>query len=269
MNNRGRILRDTSSGSGLISSLGQQYEFVLEGIWKSDITPQQTMVVEFELDGDNKVISVQAVSESQLAKEQATKALEGIKGKGSAAFDDLSARIGKSVLIATGALLVSWFFLNTISIQVTNTMKYGVTFWNILGIVNSSGGINTLQNGGGGDTGMYGFLGALALAGPFISQFWKDPKAHLGNCLPLLLMLFVGVNIYLGIQDGMQSAGNLGAAFGGQEAGKFAQDMMNEMMRSVLKAIHVGIGGYIAIFASSYLFIIGIRKFLAAKAQII
>ncbi len=266
MNKRGRILRDTSSGVGLISSEGHQYEFKLEGVWKSDIAPVQSMVVEFELDTNNNVISIQAVSESQLAKEQAEKALEALKGKSTAAFDDLSSRVGKSVLFATAALFVSWVFLNAITIQVTESMKYGVTFWKILGIVNASGGLNALQNGGGGDTGIYGFLGFLALAGPFISQFWKDPKSHLGNCLPLILMLFVGVSIYMSIQDGMNSAGSLGAAFGGAEAGKFAQNMMNEMMRSVLKALHVGIGGYVSIFASAYLFIIGARKFLASKA---
>jgi len=266
MNKRGRILRDTSNGVGLISSEGQQYEFNLEGVWKSDIAPVQSMVIEFELDSNNKVISVQLVSEGQLAKEQAEKALEAFKGKSTAVFDGLSARVGKSVLFATAALFVSWIFLNTISIQVTESMKYGVTFWKILGIVNASGGLNALQNGGGGDTGVYGFFGCVALIGPFLSQLWKDPKAHLGNCLPLVLMLFVVASIYMGIQDGMKSAGNMGAMFGGDEAGKFAQNMMDEMMRSVLKALHIGIGGYISIFASGYLFLIGVKKFLVSKA---
>lgn len=266
MNKRGRILRDTSNGVGLISSEGQQYEFNLEGVWKSDIAPVQSMVIEFELDSNNKVISVQLVSEGQLAKEQAEKALETFKGKSTAVFDGLSARVGKSVLFATAALFVSWIFLNTISIQVTESMKYGVTFWKILGIVNSSGGINALQSGGGGDTGIYGFLGCVALAGPFISQFWKDPRAHLGNCLPLILMLFVAISIYMGIQDGMKSAGNMGAMFGGAEAAKFAQNMANEMMLSVLKALHLGIGAYVSIASSAYLSMIGARKYLAAKA---
>jgi len=266
MKKRGRVLRDTSNGAGLISSEGNQFEFKLEGVWKSDIAPAQTMVVEFELDNTNKVISVAAVNESQLAKEQADKALEAIKVKSAAAIDDLSARVGKPVLVATGALFVSWFFLNMISIQVTDSMKYGITFWKVLGVVNSSGGLNSLQNGGGGDAGIYGVLGCIALVGPFLSQFWKDPRAHLGNFLPLILMLFVTISIYMGIQDGMKSAGNMGAIFGGAEAGKFAQNMVNEMMRSVLKALHIGLGAYISIASSVYLSLIGARKYLAATA---
>lgn len=266
MKKRGRILRDASSGLGLIGAEGQQYEFRLEGVWKSDVAPAQNMVVEFELDDANKVTSVATVNESQLAKEQADKALVAFKQKGSATFDDLSARVGKPALVATGSLFIAWFFLNTISIQVTESMKYGVTFWKILGIVNSSGGLSALQNGGGGDTGFYGFLGCIALAGPFLSQFWKDSRAHLGNCLPLLLMLFVVASVYISIQDGMNSAGNMGAMFGGADAGKFAQNMVDEMMRSVLKALHLGIGAYISIAASVYLSFIGIRKYFAAKA---
>ena len=145
-------------------------------------------------------------------------------------------------------------------------MKYGITFWKILGIVNSSGGLNALQSGGGGDTGMYGFIGFLALLGPFISQFWKDPLAHLGNCIPLILMIFVAISIYMGIQDGMKSAGNMGEMFGGGEMGKYAQEMMSQMMQAAMKAVHIGPGAYISSVASAYLFLIGARKYLVAKA---
>ena len=266
MKKRGRVLHDASTGVGLISAEGKQYEFKLEGMWKSDFAPSQNMVVEIELDDAQQLLSITPVNEGQLAKEQADKALEAIKEKSAAAFDELSARVGKPVLVTTGALFISWFFLNMISIQVTESMKYGVTFWKILGIVNSSGGLNALQNGGGGDTGIYGFLGCVALVGPFLSQFWKDSRAHLGNCLPLILMLFVAISIYIGIQDGMKSAGNMGAMFGGAEAGKYAQNMINEMMLSVMKALHLGLGAYISIAASAYLSLIGARKYLAANA---
>ena len=262
MKKRGRILRDANSGVGLVSAEGQQFEFKLEGIWKSDVAPTLNMVVEVELDAANKVISITAVNENQLAKEQADKALEALKEKSSAAFDDISARVGKPVLIATGALAVSWFFLNTVSIQISQSTNFGITFWKVLGIVNSSGGLNALQGGGGGDTGIYGFLAAASLIGPFASQFWKDSRAHLANCLPLILMLFVGISIYMSIQSGMQSAGSAGALFGGDSASKFAQSMMDEVM----KAFHLGAGAYISVLASIYLAFTGAKKYLVAKA---
>lgn len=268
---RGRILRDTSSGVGLISSNGNQHEFKLEGIWKSDISPQQNMVVEFELDNTNKIIFLNAVSESQLAKEQAEKVLATAKEKGSAVFDDIVGRVGKPVLIATGLVAISWFFLSAITVQVSQDMSFKIPFWKILGVAdNGAGGLSALQAGGGGDTGVYGLLAIAALLGPFASQFWKDPKAHLGNCLPLIMMFFVCVTIYFGVQDSMKSAGNLAgnmtAMFGGTDANKMIHDMASEMMRSFMQAIHVGIGAYISIVASSYLTFVGLKKYLAAKA---
>jgi len=267
MKKRGRILRDASSGVGLISSEGNQYEFTLEGVWKSDVSPATNMVVEFELDNANKIIAINALSESQLAKEQADKVLSAAKEKGGAVFDDVVARVGKPVLIATGLVAISWFFLSAITVQVSQDMAFKIPFWKILGVANNgAGGLSALQGGGGGDTGVYGFLGIIALLGPFISQFWKDSRAHLGNCLPLIMMLFVAISIYFGVQDSMKSAGNMGAMFGGADANKLVHDMASEMMRSVMQAIHVGIGAYISIVASSYLAFVGLTKYLASKA---
>ena len=268
---RGRILRDTSSGIGLISANGNQHEFKLEGMWKSDISPQQNMVVEFELDNTNQIIFINALSESQLAKEQAEKVLATAKEKGSAVFDDIVARVGKPVLIAAGLVAISWFFLSAITVQVSQDMSFKIPFWKILGVANNgAGGLSALQGGGGGDTGIYGFLAIVALLGPFASQFWKDSKAHLGNCLPLIMMFFVGITIYLGVQDSLQSVGNsvgsMATMFGGADANKLINDMASEMTRSVMKAIHIGMGAYISIAASTFLAFVGLKKYLAAKA---
>ena len=105
MGQRGRILRDTRNGTGLVSANGSQYEFTLEGVWKSDVSARTDMVVEFELDATGKVVSIFAVSESDLAKEKAEKAALMVKEKGLAVFNDLAARVGKPVLIATGGYL--------------------------------------------------------------------------------------------------------------------------------------------------------------------
>lgn len=265
MQKRGRILKDTSIGKGIISSDGVQYEFELPNVWKSDVTPATNMVVNFIVDADGAVTSIFAVSEGQLAKEQADKALDTLKGKGLEAFDGLSARVGKPVLVATSALAISWFFLNTITIQVSSSYAIGITFWNILGVANATGSLDALQRGGG-DTGIYGLMAVLALAGPFLAQFWKDPRAHLGNCLPLLLLIFIGASIYMGIQDGMKSAGSLGEIFSTPGAGNFAQRMAEEMISAVMKSIHFGPGLHISIAASIYLALLGLKKYLAAKA---
>lgn len=262
---RGRVIRDTSSGVGLISADGNQYEFKLEGVWKSDYSPKQDMVVEIDLDDAGKVILVKAVSEGDLAKEQAEKAAKLLKEKGLAAFDGIAARVGKNVLIATALVAFSWFFLHVLTIQVSSSFKNGITFWQLLGIVNASGGIDALQSTSTMDKGLWGFLAVVAIFGPFIHQFWKKPEAHLGNCLPLLTMLLAGVTIYFSVQDSISAAGNAGGFIGGQ-MGEFAAKMASEMINQVLKAIHIGIGGYVSFVASIYLAFIGVTKYLAAKA---
>ena len=42
---RGRILRDTSTGDGLVYVDGKQYPFGLGNIWKSEIPPKINAVI--------------------------------------------------------------------------------------------------------------------------------------------------------------------------------------------------------------------------------
>jgi hypothetical protein len=70
MRTRGKILREPSDGPGLLMIEGQQFRFSLEGAWKGEVAPKRGLVVEVELDRDLQVISVKAVPEAQLAKEE-------------------------------------------------------------------------------------------------------------------------------------------------------------------------------------------------------
>lgn len=277
MGQRGRILRDTGNGTGLVSANGNQYEFTLEGVWRSDLAPRQDMVVEFDLDAAGKVVSIFAVSDSDLAKEKAEQAAKiareqtekaalMVKEKGLAVFNDVAARVGKPVLIATGIVIVCWFYLSALDIKGLAAMK--ITFWQMLGVVNASGGMDTLQSVAMQDKGIYGLLGILALAGPFIAQLWKNPLAHLGNALPLLLMLLVGSLFYLEIHGSVDVAVEQASALGGgnDQMKEHFRRMAEKMLEEALKAVRIGVGAYIALAASTYLAFVGLTKYLAAKA---
>lgn len=266
MKQRGRVIQDTSSGKGLISSDGKQYEFELAGIWKSDSAPKTDMVVELEFDSAGAISAIYAVSESDLAKEQAEKAMKAAKEKGTALYGELSARLGRPVLAALAAVAVSWFFLNLITIQLTTSNSMGITFWQLLGYVNAGETLGMSMMNGNLDKGIYGLLAVIALAGPFLGQIWKDPKAHLGHCLPLALMLIIAVKIYLSVHGAAQESQAQFQAMGGNAFAGYAQEMMGNMVQEVLKAIHIGIGGYVALAASAFLAFLGLNKFLAAKA---
>lgn len=264
---RGKILRDTSLGPGLIIVEGRQYPFDLEGTWKSDCVPKADMTVEVEFAPDGLVSAIYHVTESQLAKEQARQAAELAKEKGAELVGDMLARFGAPTLITMAALVAGWFFLNTLSVQISSTERIGISFWKILAVVNSpSNLINALGYGQGDGAGMYGFLAIIALVAPLAPYFWKDPRAHLGNLLPLAFMFYVGVTIYWGIHDSARQAQGAMSAFGGAQAAEMAAEMAAALTKEALKAFSIGLGAYLSFATSIYLAAKGAIKFLATRA---
>ncbi len=179
---RGTILRDTSAGSGLIVAAGQQYPFTLEGIWKSEVPPAIGMSVDVELSGDGDVVGISSISDSQIAREQAELALAAARERTGKLGAGAVARFGLWTLIATVILLLGWFLLSAVAIQ-TPLGKLDFTFWQVLGLLNSSSPLEAALQGsrGAGSTGLYGFMAIVAFAGPFVSYFWSDRRASLAG----------------------------------------------------------------------------------------
>ena len=245
---RGRILRDTSTGSGLVSSDGRQYQFQLEGMWKSDISPQQNMVVEFSLDENKNIVSITAVNETELAKEQAQKTVLALKSKGLSTISDVTSTLGRPVLITTILLFISWFFLNTVSLNIYNN-KVGVSFWDLLGMANSTGGLETFISLANGELskGIYGVLAIAAISGPFIYHFWHNRIAHIANCLPLIV---TGVVVFALASNAFDASSS-----------QFGAGIAKEM----LKALRPGLGLFIGLGCSLFLAFVGIRKYFKAE----
>ena len=266
MKHRGKILRDTNAGPGLLSSEGLQHPFTLETHWKSDTPPKVGMVVDVALDGAGSLAAVEPVAESQLAREQAELAMQAARSKGGELAAGLTARFGMPTLVAMGALLVGWFFLNTVSIQVSSQYNVGLSFWKLLGILNSPAGLMNGLRDASGSSGIYGFLCIAALAAPLAPQFWKDKRAHLGGVLPLVFMLLVALMIYNGVNDSLQQAQGAAGFLGGEQAARMAESVSSMMLREAMRAISIGAGAYLALLASLYLAARGAMKVLAAKA---
>lgn len=258
MSKRGKILRDTSVGAGLLIVDGQQYPFSLEGVWRSEFPPAAGMTVEVELDAAGQVCSARAVTDAQLAREQAQAALEVAKGKGAAVLSGAVARFGAANLVAVGILIVGWFFLSAVSIQ-TPIGSANYTFWQLLGFLNAKNAFELMMQAGGGaaSAGIFGLLAIVSIAGPFVHYFWTDKRAVLCGVLPLAFMLIIG----LMARSSYTSA--LGAGTGGDPNNPFIQQMQEE----ISKAISIGSGAYLSALASIYFAAIGTRQFLAAKAS--
>jgi hypothetical protein len=254
MSKRGKILRDTNAGPGLVIVDGQQHQFTLEGTWKSAVPPRPNMVVDVDFAPDGKVSSIAAVPESQIAKEQAELVMAAARDKSKAVATAAVAKFGLPTLIATGLLIVGWFFLTTVSIK---DARLDLTFWQLLGYVNAGGAMQAVMEGRTSPSaGLYGILAIVALAGPFLHYFWKDKRAVLGGLLPLLFMLVIGL-----------IARNEITNVGGADTAGVPAEMLKQMRDQAMQAISMGLGAYLSGLVGIYFAAVSLKSFLVSRAS--
>jgi len=251
MSKRGKVLRDASTGPGLLMVEGQQYQFLLEGVWQSEAPAKPGLVVDVDFDPSGRITSIHAVSESQLAKEQADKAKE----KGKEIWGSIVAKVGLPNLIAGALLFISWFWLTAVSVNVPFGGKLEFTFWQVLGYLNASNFLEVMERNGHGSAGIYGFFAIVCLAGPFVQYFWKDKRAVLGGLLPILFMIIVAIMVRSSITSAM----------GPVEGSGSIAEMQKEAQDEMLKAVSLGFGSYLSILAGLYFAGVSVKGFLAGK----
>ena len=109
MKKRGKVLRDPRTGPGLtgphrmlpglLMIEGRQYWFCLDGVWKSGIPPKPGLAVDVKLDHARQIIAITAVSESQLAEEQAERSVGTAKAAGVKILRKIAAKCGMPNLL--------------------------------------------------------------------------------------------------------------------------------------------------------------------------
>lgn len=254
MTKRAKILRDTSAGPGLLSVDGDQHQFTLEGIWKTSYPPKPGMQVLVEFAPDLSILSIIPIPESQIAREQAEELVQAAKEKGGAVVSAAVARFGAPLLVASIAILICWLFLPAMSIQGLFG-KESLTFWQVLGFVNTGNSVEGLMQGRAGTSaGFYGLLAFLTVGGPFLHFFWKDRRAVLGGMLPLAFMLFIA----------MMVRSTIHSAMGGIAEGPLAE-VQRQAQDEIMSAISVAYGAYLALMVGLYLAAVSLKDFLLAR----
>jgi hypothetical protein len=99
MKKRGKVLRDPRTGPGLLMIEGRQYWFCLEGVWKSEIPPKPGLTVDVKLDQAGRILAITAVSDSQLAEEQAERSVDTGKAAGVKILRKIAAKCGMPNLL--------------------------------------------------------------------------------------------------------------------------------------------------------------------------
>jgi hypothetical protein len=232
MQKQGKILRDCANGNGLISSQGEKWEFNLETHWKSDNPPQAGGGVNFVVDDNNQLVSIEAIDpraeiEQKLRDFGGKLKADGLPiaqglGKG------LQAYVGIPRLVLFVLLLITWYGFSGLNIPAGD-----LNFFDVLAIVNKSPEI--LQTGRGGSSGLYGVLAWISLLAILLPAVWKSRIAHLGALLPLIMHLIAFIGQRFVIRN----------SFSG--GGEFMSKLIEEMAERVIAEISFGFGFYVSL----------------------
>lgn len=260
-------MRDPSSGPGLVVVQGQQYPFALEGVWRSDMLPRAGIVVDVEIDASGRVAAMTAVPETQLAREQTEAVLLVAKERGQQFTSGLVDRFGVAKLAATGALVLGWWFLSTVKVDAAMLGKLDISFWQLLGILNTGNPLEALTAGRrGSGTGLYGLAAVLCLAAPFVTHGWKDRRAHLSGLMPLVFMVFVALMVLSGIRELEQAGQQQSAMMGGAQYQGMVAEFQREARKTMLDALSTGFGLWLSLAAAAYLAARALKDYLLNRA---
>lgn len=295
---RGRILRDTAVGDGLISASGKQYVFKLEGVWKSDRAPKVDMQVDVDFDDAGQIVAIRAVDATAAAREHAERfmstagstakqwaadlktkgapALAELRAKGAPALAEMQAKglpvvkryvalIGVPTLAAIVAVLLGWFSFAAVSVDFMG-QRGSATFYDFLGVLNNPQNGLALLEGRSAGAGLYGFLAIVALLAPLLPHFVKSRRLWLAYCAPGAWMVLAAVIGWWKIRSALSQAtggGGFGGEFGGGELQELASGMAREFMNELWNAISIGLGAYLSLAAASYLAFVGVKRWRA------
>lgn len=280
---RGVITQDTSSGPGIVVVQGNPYPFQKAGMWQSPSEPRVGMEVDVTFNpevGIACIVEVQQpappmavwpapVSEPQAGwpPAPAEMPLPAVPAYAPPPPDSLSAAprrqrtgqeeladtlrlwVGVPDLVAIGVLLLGWFLLSTVSVNLFGLSEVNLSFWQLLshaGSLNLSG----LTSSNSDANVLMSLIGIVALLGALLPLVWRARPAHLAGVLPLVVMLLVAAELMHGLQRAAQSANSF-----------FGNALGNSLAHEALKMVHIGLGFWVSLAASLWLAFSAVKKF--------
>lgn len=262
---RGRVLRDTNNGMGLLSVSGRQIPFSLEENWLGDIAPTIQMNIDVVLDSAGNVITVTPVSDKDIAQEK----IKALSSDLSSKFQDqlplvkiYANAIGTPVLVAAAVLFVSWVWLSLVSVRVSAGLSQNVTMLDALSIINMGANLETLGRGSSGSSGIFGIVCVLAMLAPLVPAFIKHRYINLCFFAPLIFSLVFSIATFIKLRAYANVARESMGAFGGNSQ---MNNMINAIMDQIMASVSIGFGAYLSVAVVLYLAAHGSIKFLAGR----
>lgn len=241
MTKRGKVLRDPVAGPGLLIAEGRQFQFVADGIWKSDVLARPGLVVDIDFDAQGKIVGIAVVPDSRLSKDQATVIPATSHGSASTVRLGRGAHSAPAQFLAAAVLVLSWFFFTAITVDLPFSGTLELTFWQVLHCFGS---------------GAYRLFALFAAIGPFAHCFWKDRQAAIGGLLPLCFMALTGILLIRNVDILLANGGD-----------RLYQQLPKQARAELVGAISLGTGTYVSIVISAYFAILSLKHFQKSKTS--
>lgn len=233
---RGRILRDTNIGAGMLTVEGVQYTFTLENMWRSDVPPRTGMTVDVQFNADGAPEAVHAVSEGQIAKELAQKTLSGALRQGETVGSGMKARFGVVLLVVEALLLISFFLLPNLLVG-DAFRRRALTGWEAVGLDMAT----QMPN----DHGLLSLLAIVCLFAPIAVPFLKIPLVRWLFIAPLSFVVIALITLYSQVQNvGRAASQGMGELLGGAAA--------RQMSHEITGMFTPSLGAYLVLICSVY-----------------
>lgn len=284
---RGRVLKDTAHGDGIISIDGQQHHFTLEQHWRSDVAPLANTVVDCEFDDQNVLQSVKRVSDEQIAKEKAAQLSNDAMAVGKAIGGRILSEAGTPAVVAFLAFLIGGLAISSLTIKIdmgAPNIAIHFSFYKLLCLANivsdSIGSHGISVNLFAGDkstfqcsaTEGYSLLFFIAALLPLLPHFYKAKKeAWLAYAAPAAFLVYVCGNVYYHVQGYISTAieeqDKMRARMGAYGMMPEANKEIDTIREALAKMYSIDFGLYIVIAAALVLALIGIKKYLIESGK--
>lgn len=247
---RGRVLRDTNVGPGIVTVEAKQYTFTLEAMWLSEVPPRPGMVVDASFDDAGALSTVSVVPDSQIAREQAQQTWAGARRHGATLTGRLRSHFRLSVILGEALLLSSFFLLPNLRIG-AGISDRSLNGWDAIGLDPASMG-----------TGSHGILSLLALAlfAPIAVPFLRQPWSRWLYAAPFAFALIAFGSVYYEIENAGRAAQQTVAGVFGAEAVRGVGNPMSGLFSPAL-------GCFLVLLCSAYMLTRAFRQTATAPMQ--
>jgi hypothetical protein len=220
MKKRGRILKDTNSGPGLLSAEGVQYSFTLEGMWRSDYPPRPGMIVDVSFDSEGAPEAIWMAGDRRLTSPLA------------ATVSRRGFRAGAVLFTVELVLLLAFFLLPSLSVGALNKP---VTGWEFVGLDQIT--LTATSHG------CFSVCAILCLLAPFSVPFFKWNGAQWLCAAPLCFGLLALLTVTMERHAAASEAAGVGLRGG----------MAGPLAHQDPGVLHVNAGLFLIFVCAGYL----------------